>query len=187
MNSLPIRPLAGLLGLLACFALASCENTKKEKTGYDDVVDYTSPNTRLSKEEYPFDDDGNYREDWAARGAGVSGVKDKPNMVDEPYVQEAHEPSKPTVAARSTSGSSAARKPASSGSSSSSAASRPKPKPAAKPKPKPKPTYVTVKPGDTLYAISKRTGASVASIKAANGLKSDMIRDGRSLKIPAKR
>ena len=61
--------------------------------------------------------------------------------------------------------------------------SRPKPRP----KPAAKPTYVKVKPGDTLYGLSKRTGVSIAAIKTANGLKSDTIVDGKSLKIPKKK
>ena len=41
-----------------------------------------------------------------------------------------------------------------------------------------------VKKGDTLFSIARKSGSSVAKIKAANGLKSDNIRDGQSLKIP---
>ena len=41
-----------------------------------------------------------------------------------------------------------------------------------------------VKKGDTLFSIARKSGSSVAKIKAANGLKSDIIRDGQSLKIP---
>lgn len=43
--------------------------------------------------------------------------------------------------------------------------------------------YTVVK-GDTLSAIARKKGSSVAKIKAANGLKSDLIRLGQSLKIP---
>lgn len=42
----------------------------------------------------------------------------------------------------------------------------------------------TIKGGDTLGAIARRNGTTVAKIKAANGLKSDMIRAGKTLKIP---
>lgn len=42
----------------------------------------------------------------------------------------------------------------------------------------------TVQSGDTLSAISRRTGASVASIKRTNGLTSDVVRIGQSLIIP---
>jgi LysM repeat protein len=210
MTMFPSRLIAGVSGLLACMAAISCESPKK--TGYEDVVDYTSPNTRMSKEEFPFDEQGNYREDWAAAGAGVSGVKDKPT--GSPYVQEPHVSERTKVAARRSSSTTtaaattaaatmAAAPPstmrtsssgaggttvASTGSGSSPASrntassSRPKPKP----KPKPKPLYVKVKSGDTLYSYSKRYGVSIAAIKAANGLTSDLIVDGKSLKIPKK-
>ncbi len=42
----------------------------------------------------------------------------------------------------------------------------------------------TVQSGDTLSAISRRTGASIAAIKRTNGLESDMVRIGQSLIIP---
>jgi LysM domain len=42
----------------------------------------------------------------------------------------------------------------------------------------------TIKSGDTLGAIARRNGTTVAKLKAANGLKSDMIRTGKTLKIP---
>ncbi|MBP7950190.1 MAG: LysM peptidoglycan-binding domain-containing protein [Verrucomicrobiales bacterium] len=42
----------------------------------------------------------------------------------------------------------------------------------------------TVKRGDTLFGISKRTGASVSRIMSLNGLNSDLIRVGQTLRIP---
>ena len=42
----------------------------------------------------------------------------------------------------------------------------------------------TIKQGDSLSAIAKRNGTTVAKLKAANGLKSDLIRAGKTLKIP---
>lgn len=65
---------------------------------------------------------------------------------------------------------------------------KPAPKPAAKPTPKPapKPTSVshTVKSGDTLYGLALRYKSTVAKIKSANGLSSDLIRPGQKLRIP---
>ena len=43
-----------------------------------------------------------------------------------------------------------------------------------------------VQRGDNLYRISLRFGATVAAIKAANGLTSDIIRIGQVLIIPGK-
>jgi LysM repeat protein len=57
---------------------------------------------------------------------------------------------------------------------------------ASSPKPTPsKPsTYYVVKSGDTLSVIASRHHTSVAALKRANGLTSDMIRVGQRLKIP---
>ncbi|RYD21166.1 MAG: LysM peptidoglycan-binding domain-containing protein [Verrucomicrobiaceae bacterium] len=71
----------------------------------------------------------------------------------------------------------------------STTTSKPKPKPKpvlvkAKPKPKPKSTRYVVKKGDSLSAIASRTGASVSSIKSANGISGTLIRPGQSLTIP---
>ncbi len=42
----------------------------------------------------------------------------------------------------------------------------------------------TIKKGDTLGAIARKHGTTVAKIKAANGMKSDFIREGKTLRIP---
>ena len=70
------------------------------------------------------------------------------------------------------------------------ASTAPPPKPAPKPQPvkvtpkKPAPVRVTVKKGDTLYGLSLRYKTTVAAIKKANGLKSDLIRPGQKLVVP---
>lgn len=43
----------------------------------------------------------------------------------------------------------------------------------------------TVRPGDTLSLISQAFGTSVAKLKEMNGLKSDMLRVGQKLVVPA--
>ena len=43
----------------------------------------------------------------------------------------------------------------------------------------------TVQPGDSLYAVSRKTGASVADIKEANRLSSSTLRVGQTLTIPS--
>ncbi|MEG0732759.1 MAG: LysM peptidoglycan-binding domain-containing protein, partial [Vagococcus sp.] len=58
-----------------------------------------------------------------------------------------------------------------------------KPKPVTQTKPKQTTGTYTVKRGDTLYGISIRYGVSINDIKKWNGLKSDMIFVGQSLKI----
>lgn len=44
-----------------------------------------------------------------------------------------------------------------------------------------------IKNGETLSSISKKYGVSIAELKAANGMKSDALRAGATLKIPAKK
>ena len=44
-----------------------------------------------------------------------------------------------------------------------------------------------IQSGDTLYGLALKNGTTVAAIKAANGLKSDTIVDGKSLRIPKKK
>jgi N-acetylmuramoyl-L-alanine amidase len=46
-------------------------------------------------------------------------------------------------------------------------------------------TYYQVKKGDTLSKIAKQYHTTVASLKSLNGLKTDMIRIGAKLKVPA--
>lgn len=42
----------------------------------------------------------------------------------------------------------------------------------------------TIKKGDNLGSIARRHGTTVSKLKAANGLSSDLIRAGKTLKIP---
>ena len=50
-----------------------------------------------------------------------------------------------------------------------------------------KSTTHKVKSGDNLGKIARRYGVTVAAIKKANGMKTDAIRAGATLKIPAKK
>ena len=176
MTAHPFRVTTALLSSVLCLTLGACKSTKKNG---DEIVDYTSPDTGLAPSEYPFDESGNYREDWASGGAVAdAGIYSDP-VADTPP------PSRPSSSSSSRSSSSSS----SSSRKSSSSSSKPKTTAKSKPKPKPvaKPTVVTVKQGDTLTAISRRTGVSVASLKSYNGMKSDFLRAGQSLKVPPKK
>ena len=191
----PLRMTAALAGAAMCLALGACKTTKKG----DDVIDYTSPDTGLSSSEYPFDEKGNYREDWAS-GGRTKDVASNENLYSDPAPAPEVEKPKPKVtsssggtAVKATTGGGAAvvSKPKPKPVVTSKPKPKPKPKAVVKPKPKPKPvakpTYVTVRSGDTLSAISRRTGYSVATIKSYNGLRSDFIKPGQSLKLPPKK
>lgn len=247
-----LLPLAA--GLLSLFVV-SCESTKKPKSGYDDVVDYTTPKTGLSQEEYPFDKNGNYLADVVSgkkKGqaasssykpvdepipyASTSGSSytdtyekpvitavDTPSSRRNPIYEKVPEPDSPKPASSSSGSSSSAKsKPAAYTSGSASASSKTKPKPStagktsaskttakpavastksgssktkgkpepvkAKPKAAPKPAYASykVKNGDTLYGLANRYGTSVGAIKQANGMSSNTLVNGRTLRIPKK-
>jgi LysM repeat protein len=47
-------------------------------------------------------------------------------------------------------------------------------------------TLYTVKKGDTLTKVSKSSGVSVKAIRAANSLRTDQLKPGQKLKLPAK-
>lgn len=215
MTAIPPRRFISLAASLLCLSLGACKSAKP-KSGYSDVVDYTTPNTNLSQSEYPFDEQGNYLADVVS--GKKKGSKNKPTAAPQSYTETYEKPPETTVAStpnyetppaatsnpyapvyasgESGSGSTASSskpkpKPTSSASSSkpkssTASKSKPKPKPAAKPKPKASTISYTVKKGDTLYGLANRYGTSVSAIKKANGLSSDMLRDGRSLKIPRK-
>jgi hypothetical protein len=114
-----------------------------------------TPSHGMARADYPFDSNGDYVTAWAAEGSSSAGPSD-------------YRSSSPRRSGRSSS-----RKPTSStkkatASKSSGSSSR----------------RHTVKSGDSLWSIARKYGSSVAKIKSANGLKSDSIRDGRSLIIP---
>lgn len=141
--------------LLAILALSGCSD--KQVPSYNPDIG-------------PFDEDGNYIEDWA---------DNPPKRGERRQVSIPTKP-EPRPAPRSTPSPPKTR-----------TAAKPKPKPAPKPKPKPKPVKVepkfvrhTVQKGETLYRLSRRYGTTVSAIQKANGLSGTNIRIGQSLKIP---
>ena len=153
------------LAVVAIAALSACSSNKKV-AGVPSVLPHigiqgsaATPSHNMPATEYPFDANGNYVQSWAAAGGA-------PAATDYSSWRSSH----------SGSSSSSARR--SSGSTRKSSSSSSKKKPTSRS------VRHTVKKGDTLSGIAKRYGSSVSRIKAANGLKSDMIRDGRTLVIP---
>ena len=173
MKLSPITALVFLIPLL----FASCRSSRT-KSG-SGVSDAGTPGHNMSRKDYPFDENGNYHEEWARgddSGKVVDLTKDNPPSAflgtTDPR-DEKPPTSKTTASSKS--------KPK------SGSSSKPKSKVASKPKSKPKATSttVTVKKGDTLYGLALRYKTSVKSIQTANGMgSSTTLRDGRSLKIP---
>ncbi len=152
-----------------CLVLASCENTKSSSSD-----PYASN----------YGNDGHYNPYPGQSGyaAGSTPTYQKPPMPVEPeppadpYAFSATKkttPSRPaptTTPKKTTASSSSSKKkstPSKSTAKKSSSGSR-----------------YSVSKGDTLYGIALKKKTTVAKLKAANGLKSDLIRPGQSLKIP---
>jgi LysM repeat protein len=140
----------------------------------------------MSRSDYPFDENGNYHEEWA-KGNTSSNVVDltknnPPSVFAE--TSDARDNETPPEPKRTVAAPKEREKET----------PKPKPKPVAEaPKPKPKPaappapkfTTVKVQKGDTLYSLAKRNGTTVPAIQSANGMGgSTNLKDGSSLKIP---
>ncbi|HEY1081027.1 MAG TPA: LysM peptidoglycan-binding domain-containing protein [Prosthecobacter sp.] len=168
---------ARLLPLAAvCSLLASCQNGQnpfgqKSSGGSDPYVSN-------------YGNDGGYNpypgQSGYAQGGGGSSYS-APTYTPPPAPAEADPyafsapsstPKTSTSSGRSSSG------------SSKKTASSSRPKSSTKSTAKKSGGSYKVAKGDTLYGIARKRGTTVAKIKSANGLSSDMIRPGQSLKIP---
>lgn len=178
------RPYASVaVGVLCVFLFTQCTTTSKKKTyksaEYTPDKLATPSGHGMKKKEYPFDDSGNYRRDW---------VKKKSSSRTKSSYKGYSASPKPQTA-QSSSNSSSPPKPLSPsnypdyvGNTPAPAVSSPPPAPA--PKPKPSVRYHKVASGDTLYSLSRKYGVSVSALKKTNGLSTDLIRRGQSLRIP---
>ena len=144
--------------------LAACENSARIKGLPKDlpVINlHGSPNTpahTLGHADYPFADNGDYKTDWAAEGGQGAGM-------DYSSWRSSHGGS----SSRSSSKKKSSAKSGGKSSGGKSSHSR---------------SSYTIKSGDSLGGIARKNGTTVAKLKAANGLSSDRIRAGRTLKIP---
>jgi LysM repeat protein len=124
---------------------------------------YGSPQTpphSMERKDYPFDSNGNYVTAWAAEGDAAASTSDYSRW------QSSHGGS---VSRRKLSPVRKVASPSRGKKSTASVSSG---------------RVYTVRKGDTLSTIARRHGTTVAKLKAANGLSSDIIRVGRALKIP---
>lgn len=118
----------------------------------------STPSHSMAHKDYPFADNGDYKSDWAAEGGQEAGMD--------------------YSSWRSSHGGSPSRGSSSRGSSKKKTSAKTSSKSSGKG------GSYTIKSGDSLSAIARKSGTTVAKLKAANGLKSDMIRAGKTLKIP---
>lgn len=210
---LPFALLAPALALVSCKS-SPPKGVPKNLPKINVSSSAAPPKHNMNRGEYPFDARGNYVAAWAAEGSRGGGNVPAPQpRYEEPEpeleptytapVSRSTKPSKtasPTRMVVSTTPTPTATRSAppptvrvsppsaSSSSSSSRSTVASAPKPAPKPKPKPKPTSSTVvhtvKSGDTLYGLALRYKTTVAKIKSASGISSDLLRIGQKLKIP---
>ncbi len=156
-----------------CFALASCESTKKSSSSDPYASNYGT--------------DGHYNPYPGQSGYASSTPKYQTPPAPPPQSAEPQAPANPYSfsGTKKVTPSMASSTPKKTVASSSSSKKKSTPsKSTAKTSKKSTGSRYTVTKGDTLSAIARKKGTSVAKIKAANGLSSDLIRLGQSLKIP---
>ena len=184
------RLTAAALGtLLLPLVMDSCSSTKPKIAGLPQnlpdiqlAATTNTPTHHMASYEYPFDSSGNYVSDWAAEGERRAGRSAAATSDDESRWSNSH-------GGRSGSSSKTKGKTAASKSRKSDDDAPPKKSSTAsssksKTTSSKSGTRYVVKSSDTVEKIARRFGVSVKALKAANGLKSDLIRDGQTLKIP---
>ena len=166
MDYTPVKVvcLAALSSLLFCHCSAIPQTIAVEG-------ELSSPETSLPTYEYPFDESGRYREDWAAPRS-KSEASARPRRSATSVQTEAVRTSLPVPPPVSDRVSSPSLKPAPAPAvlASNSTGSRQE--------------YHTVTRGDTLWSISRQYGVSVAELKAENGITADTIQSGTTIRLP---
>jgi LysM repeat protein len=149
-----------------------------------------TPAHNMQSTEYPFDSNGNYVAEWAAEGERRQGRPAAATNDDEVSREKSHggkvtgsrkiavksKASEPKTKTKNKSGTKEVAKSSDKTTSKSSSATK-------KPTGSSSVRYV-VKKGDTLSSIADKFGSSIAKFKAANGLKSNTLSSGTSLKVP---
>jgi LysM repeat protein len=187
--------------------LTQCKTTGKsyKDISYDPAKLKTPPGHGMERNDYPFDEQGNYRKDWvksnaSGRDRSAAGVAETAVAAAAPGTEPAPSAAAPypsyaeAAAARATSAfvgpAGAATAP---GASTTTLAATPAGEsggaielasagtshsaaPAAQ--------YHKVTSGDTLFSLASRYRTSVSELKRVNGLTGDSIRSGQSLRIP---
>lgn len=163
-----------LAGLAAPLFLTQCKTSggSYKDIEYDPAKLKTPAGHGLEKKEYPFDDDGNYRKDWVKNKSGGRTRSSYPGSESTSSAPATEVAQAGPSAYPNYQDLAASADVASPGADS------------APPPPSSSPQYHTVASGDTLYSLARRYQTSVDSLKRTNGLTSDSIRTGQTLRIP---
>jgi LysM repeat protein len=196
-----------LFGILVPPFLTQCKTSSGgsyKDVSYDPAKLKTPSGHGMERDDYPFDEQGNYRKDWVksnTKGKDRSaspGADTTPQLASTTPAGETPAPtntSYPTYAEASAARESGAYVGPATGAAPASAttamtlASAPSGETApvvltSAPVEAAAPSYHKVTSGDTLFAIANRHNTSVADLKRINGLTGDSIRPGQSLRIP---
>ncbi len=197
--SLLLRAMAGLLCLLF---FSQCQTTSttgtKDKTrksqnykitkksnsgaykksGFSSEKLVTPSGHGMTKKQYPFDDQGNYRRDWVRSGSSSRTKSSRSGYKVASTQTSNNSGSTPPVLA------SPSKYPDYVGNTAPTRSQPSAPVPAPKPAPKPSTRYHKVASGDTLYSLSRKYRVSVSALQKTNGLSGNLIRTGQSLRIP---
>lgn len=160
-----LLPAAAALLLASCETSSSIKGLPKELPIINLHGSPSTPPHGMGHADYPFNPDGGYNVAWAAEGGQGAGM-------DYSSWRSSHggssSRSKSSSSKKKTTTSSKSKSKSGSGSKGKSGGGG---------------TYA-IKSGDTLGAIARKNGTTVAKLKAANGMTGDMIRAGKTLKIP---
>lgn len=157
------------------------------KPGYKDVkfesAKIATPGGHtLSERDYPFDEKGNYRKDWVKSGSTSSRQRQKDAVISAPPALASAPPAPQPQQMPPQSTPSAPTPPQQI--SLPPARTAPPQTVASTAPAAPQARYHKVVSGDTLFSLSRRYGASVSELKSTNGLTSDTIRLGQTLRVP---
>ena len=152
-------PLRLLTLSVAVLGLASCESTQNHPDPY--------AGSSMGGGYNPYPEQGGYVSN-ASPGYTPPPSYEPPTPQPDAYAYTAPEPPAPSKPAASA--------PKKKTTASASSGTKKKTSTASK--------RHTVNKGDTLYGIARSNGTTVANLKSANGLTTDLIRPGQTLKIP---